>query len=123
MGLEPAPSVMASGMGESMCAASYSLFSVLSRMTAQPAVLTTSTFRPCFEYIPIGCAMIMGVAQVIGMKPTFRLAFSGAPLEAKASAIVAMGKIWASAAAAVELPTAFRKTRRVAGFGNSALIN
>src|SRR5438094_749774 len=34
MGFEPAPSVMASGMGESMCAASYSLFSVLSRMTA-----------------------------------------------------------------------------------------
>jgi hypothetical protein len=47
IGFEPAPSVMASGIGESMCAASYSLFSVLSRMTAQPAVLTTSTLSPC----------------------------------------------------------------------------
>jgi hypothetical protein len=47
MGLEPAPSVIASGMGESMWAASYSLLSVLSRITAQPAVLITSTFSPC----------------------------------------------------------------------------
>ena len=45
--LEPTPSVMASGIGESMCAASYSLLSVLSRITAQPAVFTTSTFSPC----------------------------------------------------------------------------
>ena len=38
--------VMASGIGDSMCAASYSLLMVLSRMTAQPAVLITSTLRP-----------------------------------------------------------------------------
>ncbi len=49
MGCEPRPIVIASGIGESMCAASYSLFSVLSRITAQPAVFTTSTFSPCFE--------------------------------------------------------------------------
>jgi hypothetical protein len=38
---------MASGIGESMWAASYSLLMVLSRTTAQPAVLITSTFNPC----------------------------------------------------------------------------
>ena len=43
----PRPSEIAIGIGASMCAASYSLFSVLSRITAQPAVLTTSTLRPC----------------------------------------------------------------------------
>ena len=48
VGVEPTPSVIASGIGESMWAASYSLFSVLSRITAQPAVLITSTFSPCF---------------------------------------------------------------------------
>ena len=48
IGCEPSPIVIATGIGASMCAASYSLFSVLSRITAQPAVLTTSTFRPCF---------------------------------------------------------------------------
>src|SRR5947199_4686710 len=47
IGFEPAPSVIASGIGESIWAASYSLLSVLSRITAQPAVLITSTFRPC----------------------------------------------------------------------------
>src|SRR6516165_5939619 len=88
MAVEPRPSEIAIGIGESIWAASYSLFSVLSRMTAQPAVLTTSTFRPCFAYMPMGCAMIMGVAHVIGMKPTFRLVFSGAAAAAKASAIV-----------------------------------
>ena len=48
-GFEPTPSEIASGIGESMWAASYSLVSVLSRITAQPAVLTTSTFSPCLE--------------------------------------------------------------------------
>jgi len=38
--------VIASGIGASMCAASYSRFSVLSRITAQPAVRTTFTLRP-----------------------------------------------------------------------------
>ncbi len=48
IGLEPAPIVIASGIGDSMWAASYSLLMVLSRITAQPAVLITSTSRPCF---------------------------------------------------------------------------
>ncbi len=48
-GFEPSPRVMASGIGASMWAASYSLFRVLSRTTAQPAVFTTSTLRPCFS--------------------------------------------------------------------------
>src|SRR5580704_17874648 len=48
IGCEPSPSEIAIGMGASMWAASYSLLSVLSRTTAQPAVFTTSTSRPCF---------------------------------------------------------------------------
>ena len=46
--LEPAPIEMASGMGDRKCVASYSLLSILSRMSAHPAVLTTSTLSPCF---------------------------------------------------------------------------
>ena len=46
-GLEPTPSDMARGMGDRKCVASYSLLSILSRISAQPAVLTTSTFKPC----------------------------------------------------------------------------
>jgi hypothetical protein len=42
----PTPSDIASGMGESMCAASYSRAIDLSRITAQPAVRTTSTASP-----------------------------------------------------------------------------
>ncbi len=49
IGFEPAPMVMAIGIGASMWAASYSLLSVLSRITAQPAVRTTFTLRPCLE--------------------------------------------------------------------------
>lgn len=45
--LAPTPSEMASGMGDSMCAASYSPDMALSRISAQPAVLTTSTSSPC----------------------------------------------------------------------------
>jgi hypothetical protein len=41
--------VIASGMGVSMCDASYSLLSDLSRATAQPAVLMTSTSSPYFR--------------------------------------------------------------------------
>ena len=44
--VEPAPSVIASGIGVSMWLASYSPFSDLSRATAQPAVLITWAFRP-----------------------------------------------------------------------------
>ena len=46
MAVEPAPMVMAMGIGVSMWAASYSLLSDLSRETAQPAVLITSTSSP-----------------------------------------------------------------------------
>ena len=48
-GCEPSPSEIASGIGDSMWAASYSLLMVLSRTTAQPAVFTTSTLSPCLE--------------------------------------------------------------------------
>ena len=47
--LEPRPSEMASGMGLRKCVASYSLLIILSRISAQPAVLVTSTFRPCWR--------------------------------------------------------------------------
>jgi hypothetical protein len=46
--LEPTPIEMAIGIGASMCVASYSLFSTLSRISAQPAVFTMLTLRPCF---------------------------------------------------------------------------
>ena len=45
--LEPRPMEIASGMGERKCVASYSLLIILSRISAHPAVLVTSTFRPC----------------------------------------------------------------------------
>jgi hypothetical protein len=45
----PTPSDIASGMGESMCAASYSRAMARSRITAQPAVRITSTFSPCLR--------------------------------------------------------------------------
>ena len=47
--VEPSPMLIASGMGERKCVASYSLFSILSRISAQPAVLVTSTFKPCWR--------------------------------------------------------------------------
>ena len=42
----PRPMVMASGMGESMWAASNSPANTLSRTTAQPAVRFSVTFKP-----------------------------------------------------------------------------
>ncbi len=45
-GFEPTPMDIASGMGLRKWVASYSLLIILSRISAQPAVLTTSTFRP-----------------------------------------------------------------------------
>ena len=47
--VEPRPMEMARGMGLRKCVASYSLLIILSRISAQPAVFTTSTFSPCFE--------------------------------------------------------------------------
>ena len=46
--VEPVPMVIASGIGASRCEASYSPERHLSRATAQPAVLITSTSRPFF---------------------------------------------------------------------------
>src|SRR5882672_8555389 len=57
--------------------------------------------------------MMIGVAQVIGMKPTLSLGFSIAPAPcAKASLAAPSGKNVESAAAAVPAPTAARKRRR-----------
>jgi len=95
----------------------------LSRITAQPAVFTTSTFSPARPKYPIGCDMMMGVAQVMGMNPTLRLGFSIWPLPcANASRATASGKNCAIAAIAVLAPTALRKRRRVPSWGNSARI-
>ena len=65
--------------------------------------------------------MMIGVAQVMGMKPTLRSFFSGAPAPcAKTSVAVASGKNCASAASAVEAPTDFRNARRATSFGKIA---
>ena len=64
----------------------------------------------------MGSAMMIGVAQVIGMKPTFRSFFSGGPALSCASAFATpRGKTEASAAAAVEAPTRATKARPWAG--------
>src|SRR4030095_4552465 len=61
----------------------------------------------------MGSAMMIGVAQVMGMKPTLRSRFSGGPSLSWASALAAAsGKTEASAAAAVPAPTCLRKSRR-----------
>ena len=65
--------------------------------------------------------MMIGVAQVIGMKPTLRSFFSGTAW-AKASVAAASGKRLEIAARAVEAPTCFRKKRRCASCGNRARI-
>jgi hypothetical protein len=64
--------------------------------------------------------MMIGVAQVIGMKPTLRSFFSIGPDCANTSVAVFNGKNCASAARAVEAPTDLRKARRAASFGNTA---
>ena len=64
--------------------------------------------------------MMIGVAQVIGMKPTLRSFFSsGAPCP-NTSVAVDSGKNCEIAASAVDAPTDFRKARRAASFGNIA---
>jgi hypothetical protein len=57
--------------------------------------------------------MMIGVPQVIGMKPTLRSFFSSAPPCANTSVAAPSGKNWEIAASAVEAPTDFRKARRV----------
>src|SRR5215213_3226777 len=64
--------------------------------------------------------MMMGVAQVMGMKPTLRSFFSGAPPWAKASRAVASGNTEEMAAIAVVAPTVFRNSRRWASTGKTA---
>ena len=64
--------------------------------------------------------MMIGVAQVIGMKPTASLVFSSGPDCAKASVAVAIGKICASAAETVALPTAVSSDLRVIASGKAA---
>ena len=63
---------------------------------------------------------MIGVAQVIGMKPTLRSFFSSGPPCAKASVAAPSGRNCEMAASAVEAPTACRKARRVASCGKSA---
>ena len=53
--------------------------------------------------------MMIGVAQVMGMKPTLRSFFSGAPPWAKASRAVASGNTEAIAAIAVAAPTVLQE--------------
>jgi hypothetical protein len=56
--------------------------------------------------------MMIGVPQVIGIKPTLRSFFSMAPPLAKTSVAVFSGKNCDSAASAVEAPSDCRKARR-----------
>jgi hypothetical protein len=65
--------------------------------------------------------MMIGVAQVIGMKPTLRSFFSGIA-SANASVAVLSGKNCEIAANAVEAPTDLRNARRAASLGNIARI-
>ncbi len=64
--------------------------------------------------------MMIGVAQVIGMKPTLRSVFSSAPGAAKTSVAVLSGKNCERAASAVEAPTERKNARRAESFGNIA---
>ncbi len=66
--------------------------------------------------------MMMGVAHVIGMKPTLRSFFSGVPAWANTSVAVLSGKSCESAASAVEAPTDFKKVRRARSCGKTARI-
>jgi len=55
MALAPRPSVIAIGIGRQHMGGVVFLVEVLSRITAQPAVLTTSTLRPWFCVKPERC--------------------------------------------------------------------
>ena len=67
--------------------------------------------------------MMIGVAQVMGMKPTLRLFFSGAPACAKASVAAPTGNRLPNAAASVPAPTPRSSARRCTGFGAMARNN
>ena len=64
--------------------------------------------------------MMIGVAQVMGMNPTLRSFFSGAPPWAKASRAAPSGRTEEMAAIAVAAPTVFRNWRRWASTGKTA---
>ncbi len=64
--------------------------------------------------------MISGLAQVIEMKPIFRSFFSGGFFSCAMASSAPNGKTEATAAYAVDAPTARRKRRRVASPGMSA---
>ena len=66
--------------------------------------------------------MMIGVAQVIGMKPTLRSFFSSGPPCANTSVAVLSGKNCETAASAVDAPTDFRNARRATSCGNIARI-
>ena len=67
--------------------------------------------------------MMIGVAQVIGMKPTLRSVFSSLPAPcANTSVAILIGKNCERTPSAAEAPTDFRKARRWTSFGNTARI-
>jgi len=66
--------------------------------------------------------MMIGVAQVIGIKPMIRSVFSSGTLSANTSVAVLSGNSCDNAASAVEAPTDLRKARRAAFFGKIARI-
>ena len=70
----------------------------------------------------MGFAMMIGVAQVIGMKPTLRSFLSTAPGAANTSVAAFRGKNCDNAASAVVAPSDCRKARRPTSFGNIARI-
>src|SRR5690606_6018575 len=67
--------------------------------------------------------MMIGVAQVMGMKPIFRRVFSRGPEDSRNACLAAArGKKLPIADSAVPAPTARKKRRRTASCGNSARI-
>lgn len=64
--------------------------------------------------------MMIGVAQVIGMKPTLRSFFSIGPVAAKTSVAALSGKNCETAASAVEAPSTAKNLRRPMFLGNIA---
>ena len=56
--------------------------------------------------------MMIGVAQVMGMKPILSAVFSSLPVSASASATIPVGMMRSSAASAVAAPIVAMKARR-----------
>ena len=65
--------------------------------------------------------MMIGLAQVMAMKPILRFGFSNGPAASAAIAVMpSSGRNCEIAASAVEAPTALRKERRWRASGNTA---